>query len=64
MRHFDSFIISLNDWQKHVIINKNGKRKPALKVKGNEAKIEKYVQAFEVLEKKYKGVPYRDAFRF
>ena len=41
-----------------------GKRKPALKVKGNEAKIEKYVQAFEVLEKKYKGVPYRDAFRF
>ena len=39
-----------------------GKRKPALKVKGNEAKIEKYVQAFEVLKKKYKGVSYRDAF--
>ena len=28
----------------------------------DEAKIEKYVQAFEVLKKKYKGVPYRDAF--
>lgn len=41
-----------------------GKRKPALKVKGNEGKIEKYVQAFEALKKKYKGVPYRDAFRF
>ena len=39
-----------------------GKRKPALKVKGNEGKIEKYVQAFEVLKKKYKGVSYRDAF--
>ena len=39
-----------------------GKRKPALKIKGNEVKIEKYVQTFETLKKKYKGVPYRDAF--
>ena len=26
MRHFDLFISGLNDWQKHVIINNNGKR--------------------------------------
>lgn len=39
-----------------------GKRKPALKVRGNEAKIEKYVQAFETLKEKFKGVSYRDAF--
>lgn len=39
-----------------------GKRKPALKVKGNEAKIEKYVHAFEVLKEKFKGVSYRNAF--
>ncbi len=39
-----------------------GKRKPALKVKGNEAKIEKYVHAFEVVKEKFKGVSYRDAF--
>lgn len=39
-----------------------GKRKPALKVRGNEAKIEKHVQSFETLKEKFKDVPYRDAF--
>ena len=39
-----------------------GKRKPNLKVKGNEAKIQKYVDSFEKLKEKYKGMPYRVAF--
>ena len=41
-----------------------GKRKPALIVKGNEAKINKYVLSFEALKVKYKGVPYRVAFPY
>lgn len=39
-----------------------GKRKPGLPLEGNEARIQKYVDAFEALKKRYKGVPYRDAF--
>ncbi|MBQ8849560.1 MAG: internalin [Clostridia bacterium] len=39
-----------------------GKRKPALIIKGNEKKIQKYVESFEALKLKYKGVPYRVAF--
>ncbi len=39
-----------------------GKRKPALVIKGNEAKIQKYVDAFEKLKEKYKGIPYKTAF--
>ena len=39
-----------------------GKRKPVLKVKGNEDRIQKYVDTFEKLKKKYKGVPYKVAF--
>ena len=39
-----------------------GKRKPALVIKGNEQKIEKYVQNFEKLKMKYVGVPYKTAF--
>lgn len=41
-----------------------GKRKPALIVRGNEKKIEKYVQNFELLKQKYKGVPYKSAFSY
>lgn len=40
-----------------------GKRKPVLKVKGNEERIKKYVDSFEKLKKKYKGVPYKIAFQ-
>ena len=39
-----------------------GKRKPYLTVKGNEQRIEKYVQSFEALKKKYVGVAYKAAF--
>lgn len=39
-----------------------GKRKPVLKVKGNEDRIQKYVDTFEKLKKKYKGIPYKVAF--
>ena len=39
-----------------------GKRKPALIIKGNEAKIQKYVESFEKLKEKYKGMPYHVAF--
>lgn len=39
-----------------------GKRKPVLKVKGNEEKIKKYVDSFERMKAKYKGVPYKVAF--
>ncbi|MBQ2988348.1 MAG: hypothetical protein IJD59_04510 [Clostridia bacterium] len=39
-----------------------GKRKPSLKVKGNEEKIQRYVDSFEKLKNKYKGVPYKVAF--
>ena len=39
-----------------------GKRKPVLKVEGNEEKIQKYVDSFENLKKKYTGVPYKVAF--
>lgn len=39
-----------------------GKRKPILKVKGNEEKIQKYVDSFENLKKKYQGMQYKVAF--
>lgn len=39
-----------------------GKRKPSLVIAGNEKRIEKYVQNFEVLKKKYLGIPYKTAF--
>lgn len=39
-----------------------GKRKPILKVKGNEVKIQKYVDSFEKLKEKYKGISYKMAF--
>lgn len=39
-----------------------GKRKPTVHIKGNEARVEKYVQAFETLKEKYRGMSYRDAF--
>ena len=39
-----------------------GKRKPILKVNGNEDKIKKYIDSFEKLKIKYKGIPYKVAF--
>lgn len=39
-----------------------GKRKPILKVEGNEEKIQKYVDSFEKLKVKYKGISYKIAF--
>ena len=49
----------LVDVPKSIIV---GKRKPLLKVKGNEEKIQKYVDSFEELKKKYKGMSYKVAF--
>lgn len=39
-----------------------GKKKPILKIKENETKIEQYIQMFEALKRKYEGISYRDAF--
>lgn len=39
-----------------------GKRKPSLVVEGNEERIKKYVESFEKLKLRYKGVSYRNAF--
>lgn len=39
-----------------------GKRKPTLLYKGNEERIQRYVDAFERLKAGYQGVPYRQAF--
>lgn len=39
-----------------------GKRKPYLPVENNEKRIEKYIQNFETLKKKYVGIPYKMAF--
>ena len=49
----------LVDVPKSIIV---GKRKPILKVKGNEERIKKYVDSFEKLKKKYKGMSYKVAF--
>lgn len=47
------------DIPKSIIV---GKRKPILKVEGNEERIQKYVDSFESLKKKYHGMPYKVAF--
>lgn len=39
-----------------------GKRKPSLRVAGNEKRIQKYLDSFEKLKSRYKGVPYKVAF--
>ena len=39
-----------------------GKRKPALFYDKDAARIQKYVDQFESLKEKYRGVPYREAF--
>ena len=39
-----------------------GKRKPSLIIEGNEKRIAKYDQSFELLKKKYAGIPYKVAF--
>ncbi len=39
-----------------------GKRKPSLKVEGNEQRIQKYIDHFEVLKAQYKGLKYYEAF--
>lgn len=39
-----------------------GKRKPNLTIAGNEQKIQKYVDNFESLKIKYKGMSYKEAF--
>ena len=49
----------LVDVPKSIIV---GKRKPILRVKGNEERIKKYVDSFEKLKKKYKGMSYKVAF--
>ncbi len=55
---FDSNEHLVDDLQTIIV----GKRKPVLEVKGNEEKIQKYVNNFEKLKEKYQGIPYRVAF--
>lgn len=40
-----------------------GKRKPSLCIDGNEKRISKYVEAFEMMKKKYKGTAYKEVFK-
>lgn len=40
-----------------------GKRKPSMIIQGNEKRIERYVENFEFLKQKYKGIPYKQAFQ-
>lgn len=40
-----------------------GKRKPSLCIEGNENRINKYVEAFEMMKKKYKGTAYKEVFK-
>ena len=39
-----------------------GKRKPSMIIQGNEKRIQRYVENFELLKQKYKGIPYKQAF--
>ena len=39
-----------------------GKRKPSIPFEGNELRIQRYVDSFERMKERYRGVPYRDAF--
>ena len=39
-----------------------GKRKPALAFEDSEARIQKYIDAFEAMKEKYRGVPFGKAF--
>ena len=39
-----------------------GKRKPALLIEGNEERIRRYEERFEMLKQQMAGVPYREAF--
>lgn len=39
-----------------------GKRKPTLMIHGNEKRIERYLENFELLKQKYKGISYQNAF--
>ena len=39
-----------------------GKRKPALSYEKDAARIQKYVDQFEALKEKYRGIPYSEAF--
>lgn len=58
-RDCDLFDSSFNKIPGAIIV---GKRKPSLIVAENEKRIERYVQNFECLKQKYKGVPYKQAF--
>lgn len=39
-----------------------GKRKPSLPYEGNEARIKNYVDSFEQMKEKYRGMPFEEAF--
>ena len=60
---FDCMLLDSNENRvlvPHVMII--GKRKPALKIQGNEKRIQKYLDNFEKLKAQYRGVPYKEAF--
>lgn len=39
-----------------------GKRKPSLYMEGNEKRIQKYIDSFEAMKEKYRGIPFHEAF--
>ena len=39
-----------------------GKRKPSMIIQGNEKRIKRYVENFELLKQRYKDIPYKEAF--
>ena len=40
-----------------------GKRKPSMIIQGNEKRIKRYVENFELLKQRFKGIPYKEAFK-
>lgn len=58
-RDYDFFDSSMNKVSGTQIV---GKRKPSMIIKGNEKRIERYLENFEFLKKKYKDIPYKQAF--
>lgn len=59
-RDCDLYDSSMNKVSGTLIV---GKRKPSMIIQGNEKRIERYVENFELLKQKYKGIPYKQAFQ-
>lgn len=58
-RDVEIYDSSMNEVPGAIIV---GKRKPSLVIAGNEKRIQKYIDDFETLKKKYTGLSYNEAF--